>query len=69
MKLTFDVTLLFLSAVNDMFVYLFMLQGWNMKSTESTNICCTSDRVACSIKMNIKEALIRNDGLLQMFMW
>ena len=69
MKLTFDVTLLFLSAVNNMFVYLFMLQGWNMKSTESTNICCTSDRVACSFKINIKEAFMGNDGLLQMFMW
>ena len=69
MKLTFDATLLFLSAVNNMFIYLFMLQGWNMKSTESTNICCTSDSVACSIKMNIKEAFMGNDGLLQMFMW
>ena len=34
-----------------------MLQVWNMKLTESTNICCTSDRVNCAIEVNIKELL------------
>ena len=62
MKLTADVTLLFLSVVN-VFLF-FMLQGWNMKLTESTNICCTSDRVACIIKMNIKETFMGNDDFL-----
>ena len=44
-----------------------MLQVWTMKLTESINICYISDRVACTIKMNIKEALMGNDGFLQMF--
>ena len=51
MKLTADVILLFLSAVNNMFF--FMSQVWTMKLTESTNICYVSDRVACTIKMNV----------------
>ena len=34
---------------------------WPMKLTESTNICCTSDRLVCTIKVNIKERLIGND--------
>ena len=46
-----------------------MLQGWTMKLTESTNICCTSDRVTCTIKVNIKETFMGNDGFLQMFIW
>ena len=36
-----------------------------MKLTESTNICCTSDRVDCTSK----EILMECDGFLQMFMW
>ena len=31
-----------------------MLQMQTIKSTESTNICYISDRVACTIKVNIK---------------
>ena len=27
-----------------------MLQVWTMKLTESMNICCSSDRVVCTIK-------------------
>ena len=50
-KLTADVILLFLSAVNNMFF--FMSQVWTMKLTESPNICYVSDRVACTIKMNV----------------
>ena len=69
MKLTTDVTLLFLSVENNMFVYFLCYLGWNIKLTESTNICCTSDRVACTIEINIKEAFMGNDGFLQMFMW
>ena len=46
-----------------------MLKMWTMNLTESTNLCCTTDRLACTIKVNIKERLIGNDGFLQMFMW
>ena len=45
-----------------------MLQVWTIKSTESTNIYI-SDRVACTIKVNIKKAFMGSDGFLQMFMW
>ena len=64
-----DVTLLFLLAVNnDIFVY-FLLQVWTMKSTKSMNICYISDRVVCTIKMNIKEKFMENYGSLQRFVW
>ena len=33
-----------------------------MKLTESTNICCISDRVDCTIKQNIKETFLENIG-------
>ena len=46
-----------------------MLQMWNMKLTESTNICYISDRVPCAMKGNIKQTFMGNDGFLQMFMW
>ena len=38
-----------------------------MKLTESTDTC-TTDRVACTTKVHIKETL-GNEGFLQMFMW
>ena len=38
-----------------------------MKLTESTDTC-TSDRVACTIKVNIKETFMGNESFLQMFM-
>ena len=31
--------------------------------------CCTNDRVASKVKVNIKETLMRNEGFLQVFMW
>ena len=37
-----------------------MLQVWTMKLTESTSICYASDRVACTIKVNVKETFIGN---------
>ena len=40
---------------------------WTMKLAESTNICCTSDRLVCTINVIIQERLIGNDGFLQMF--
>ena len=40
-----------------------------MKLTESTNICRASDRVACTIKMSIKETFMENNGFLQMYIW
>ena len=39
-----------------------------MELTESRDTC-TSDRVACTIKVNIKETFMGNEGFLQMFMW
>ena len=45
-----------------------MLQVWIIKSTESTNTCYTSGRVACTTQVNIKETFKGNDGLPQMFM-
>ena len=46
-----------------------MLQMWTIKLTESTNNFCTSDRVAHTIKVNMKEILIGSDGFLKIFMW
>ena len=37
-----------------------MPQVWAMKLTESTNICCVSDRVPFAIKMNVKETFMEN---------
>ena len=37
-----------------------------MKLTESTNICCISNKVACTIKVNVKETFMGNDSFLQM---
>ena len=69
MKLTTDVTLLPLSALdNDIFVYFFMLQVWTMKLTESINICYVSVRVVCTLKVNIKEIFMGNNDFLQMFL-
>ena len=39
-----------------------------MRLTESINTCCTSDRVASTIKVNIKETFMENEGFLQVFM-
>ena len=67
MKFTADVILLILSAVNNDIFFLFStLQMWTMKLTESMNICYISDRVACTIKVNIKESFMKNSGFLQM---
>ena len=46
-----------------------MLQMWAMNLTESTNICCTTNRLVSTIKVDIKERFIGYDGFLQMFMW
>ena len=46
-----------------------MLEVWTMKLTESTNIFCTSDKVVRTIKVNIKETCMGNDGFLQMCIW
>ena len=45
-----------------------MLQVWTMKLTESTNICYISDSCPCTMKVNIKQTFMGNDGFLQMFM-
>ena len=33
-----------------------------MKLTESTSISCASDRIVCTIKMNVKNFFIGNDS-------
>ena len=61
MKLTTEVTLLFVSAVNsDIFVVVFLSHLWIIKLTESKNIFCISGRVACTIKLNTKESFMGN---------
>ena len=42
-----------------------MSQMWNMKLTELTNICYVSDRVACTIKINVKETFMENDSFFK----
>ena len=44
-----------------------MSQVWTMKLTESMNICYISDKVACTIKMNIKETFMGNDSFWKCF--
>ena len=52
MKLTTDVTILCLSALdNDIFVY-FLCHNYGLKLTESINICHFSYRFATTIKVN-----------------
>ena len=46
-----------------------MLQVYTMKLTTSSSICYISDRVPCTMKVNIKQTFMGNDGFLQMFMW
>ena len=36
-----------------------------MKLTESMNICYVSDRVACFIKIDVKETFMENDSFLK----
>ena len=40
-----------------------------MKLTESTNICYSSHKIISTIKVNIKETFMGNDGFLQMLLW
>ena len=64
--MTTGVTLLLLSAVdNDTFFLFLMSQVLTMKLTELTNICYISDRVACTIKQNIKETFRKTMVLLE----
>ena len=46
-----------------------MLQMCTIKLTEPTNNFCTSDRAVRTIKINMKERFIENDGFLQIFIW
>ena len=61
MKLTTGVTSLLLSAVDNDFFF-FMSQLLTMKLTESANVCYISDRVACTVKRNITETFLENNG-------
>ena len=63
MKLRTHVSLLLLSAIdNDISVDFVMSQVWVMKLTESRSIYFISDRIAHTIKVNIKGVLMVNDG-------
>ena len=53
---------------DDVFVYFDEVELWTMKLTESMDTC-TNDRVACIIKVNIKETFMENEAFLQMFRW
>ena len=62
MKLTTGVTLMLFSAVdNDIFIF-FHVACLTIKLTESKNICYISDKVSCTIKRNIKETFLENNG-------
>ena len=67
MKLTTDVTLLFLSAVDNIYLFFCMSQVWTVKITESMNICYISDTVVCTIKMNVKETFMGNASFSKCF--
>ena len=51
-----------------MYLFIFEVAVCTTKLTESMDTC-TSDRVACTIKVNIKEAFMENEDFLQMLMW
>ena len=38
---------------------------WTMKLTESMNNSYISDRVTCTVEVNIKESFMANDDFLQ----
>ena len=44
-----------------------MSQVWTVKLTASTNSCYISDRNACTVKVNMKETFMGNNGFLQTF--
>ena len=67
MKLTAGVTLLFLSATDNDFLFFFISHVLTMKSTELTNNCYISDRVACTIKWNIKETFLENNSFARIY--
>ena len=46
-----------------------MLQMWTIKLIESTNNFCTSDMGVRTIKENMKERFIGNDGFRQKYLW
>ena len=56
MKLTNDVTLLIFSAVNNGIFVVFFVTGVDYQQVliESTSVFCFNDRLACTIKQNIK---------------
>ena len=67
MKLTTVVTLQFLLEVDNHIFFTFYVTG--VKLTASTNICYISDRVVCTVKVNIKENIVRNNGFLALLMY
>ena len=68
MKLTADVTLLFVSVLNNMYLFCFLMSFvWTIKLTESTNICYVNDTVACTIKMNVNQTFMGNDSFHKCF--
>ena len=68
MKLTTVVALRCFSSKQWRICLFFVLHLWNIKLTESKNVFCINGRVACTIKLNIKETFMQEDGFLQKFM-
>ena len=48
---------------------IFLLQKWAMKFIELTNNWYISVSVTCTISLNIKKNLKKNQGFVQMFVW
>ena len=45
-----------------------MSQVWSMLLIKSTNICYASDRIAFTIKMNVKKTFMVNDSFTSFYM-
>ena len=60
MKLTTDVTLSFLLEA-------LYVTGVDYEVNVLTNFCYISDRNTCTVKVNIKETFMENNGFLQTF--
>ena len=39
-----------------------MSHVWNMKLTQSANICCISYKIVCTIKVKFRETFMGNDS-------
>ena len=63
MNLTTDICWLLLSIVDDVIFFFFLFDRiFFMTLTESTKICYISDRVVCTVELNIKGNFLGNNG-------